>query len=135
MNQTKGKMPLRGWAGSSKQGQEWLGGGQVPVFPSGLGWAGQGGSQPPPSVSLQPAEETVPGGGSREGGTSLVSLFFLIIFERFPAPSPKLSVSQFPGSSYHTRRGSGAPLPQGSATWDMCPAQPWDPKWRRERRN
>lgn len=58
---------MLGWQFQAGRGV-WLGSGQVPVFPSWLGRAGGRGGSQPPRICLppQPAEATVPGGGSGE---------------------------------------------------------------------
>lgn len=82
------------------------------MFPSWLGWAGRVPASPI-CFPLQPAEATVPGGSSGEGGASLLSLFFLIIFARFPAPSPKPLSHSFQEAAV-TQGGAAAPLcPRG----------------------
>lgn len=51
----------------------------------------------------------------------------------FRPPPQGPSVSQFPGSFRHTRRGGRAPLAQGSATRAVCPPEPWGPKMEEKR--
>lgn len=78
---TKSKWaPQEVWAGSFKQRGERLCSCQA------LGWAGQGESSLPYLSLFAASEGHSPWG---EGGTALASSFFLIIFERFPAPSPR----------------------------------------------
>lgn len=74
-----------------------------------LGWAGQGGSQPPPSVCLYNLLRPL----WRQWGGRYVSsqLVFLDYFEWFPAPSPKPLSHSF----------QEVPVTQGGAAAPLCP--------------